>query len=289
MLRHTAVLTSLVVLLLRVHQVVRAEDTFDRFRAVYSSVVHQHDESFRKGLTIVAAVTFPEIKKPTPKTLYFSGLKHRVEVDLGKVSVVSCVGDRMTFSLFQKEERNDLIHLSYNGDPSIEDDELDQALLLCRPHYYVHGFSLLSVISSPEFRVVKCEKTRADEVELVNLEFEWKRVDRLSRESVLLEPDRNWAIKKHVMSLRSGESYVTEVAYSANGFLPRQSMVTVDGNLDRKVDFFEWKEGALPDEPFSPGFYGIPEYSGMRVVWTYAIGTGLLCGILFLVWKWKRS
>ena len=62
MLRYTAVLTSLVVLLLRMHQVVRAEDTFDRFRAVYSSVVQQHDESFRKGLTIVAAVTFPESK-----------------------------------------------------------------------------------------------------------------------------------------------------------------------------------------------------------------------------------
>jgi hypothetical protein len=263
---------------------------WDRFQAEYQQVVSIFEKEYEKGLTVSASVETSNSTKPLRQTAFFSGTMFRVELDRGSLRFVSCQGEQTTFSVAKKDGQYNLISADRNGADGIDDTNLDDARRFYRQHYCVHGFPLLEVVKSSGFRVVKCEKIQSSGEELVRLDFVWKRGNRLSPESVELDFNRNWAIRMHEMKIVSGESFVTKTSYPTIGHFPLESSITIGGKLHRKVKFLEWKSGVLEKEPFSPTYYGIPEQTDARTIWTYIVAL-VLCGTIgaFIYWIRKRN
>ena len=259
-------------------------DLCDRFQVEYPQAVSKLDNYYRKGLCVKASVLYPHGGEPVNWMVFFSEEKYRVEEDLGSYRAISTVGDRWTFSVAEASGRYELLEMDRN-DNTKGDLVLQEVPQLFRPQ----DFLLPRIVKSKGFRVVSCKEVQSPVGNLVKLEFERIRGSELSRESVLLNANRDWAIHKHEMKMPTGDPFVTEVLYSTTDHLPKELKITLGGKLYRKVIYSEWIQGALPQDPFKPAFYGLPEYSNARSVFTYVIAATLLVvvGAVF-VWCRKR-
>lgn len=258
-------------------------ELWDRFQIEYPKTVSKLDNYYRSGLSVKAFVQYPRGGETVKWMVFFSGENYRVEQDLGRDRAISVVGDRWTFSVAEANGRYELLEMDVNEN-SKGNFELLEVPQLFRPQ----DFLLPRFLKSNGFRVVSCKRLHSSPGDLVKLDFQRMRGNELSSESMLLDANHDWAIQKHEMKMASGDAYVTEVLYSATDHMPKELRITMGGKLYRKVIYSEWIEGTLPQEPFNPAFYGLPEYSNIRSVLTYVIAA-TLCVVIGVVFFWLRK
>jgi hypothetical protein len=266
---------------------VQANDSHDRWKSIrgeYIQAVSKRDHFYQSGLSVKASVVYRQGEEPVNWTVYFSGKKYRVEQDLGRYRAISSIGDKWTFSIAEDGGKYELLEMDVNGKTS-GSFELLEVPQLFRPQ----DFLLPRILESDGFRVIDCKRLPSSDGNLVKLDYQRNLGTTLSKESVLLDPDFAWAIRKHEMRMPNGEPLATEIKYSAGDELPKELQITLGGKLYRKVIYGEWISAALPQDPFNPAFYNLPEYSNTRLVVTYAISLGLCAlTVLGFVWLWKN-
>jgi hypothetical protein len=264
-------------------------DSLIELKKSYPAITAAWDAKYRHGLTVDVAEEYDGKKGVLHKKVFFSGAKYRVEAQVrSNIKAIACFGDKWMFTLLQKEGSNQVVQLERSDQILELDTELLEAKNKCRVQYHIIGKSLLELLETPGFRIDSFGKSPSSKEELIQIEYEVPIKGSMYKESLVLEPSRDWAIRRHETTLSSGTRLVHEISYLDKGVYPHQVVVSRNGKPFSKVTLTSWKEGALPNEPFLPSYYGIPEYSNIRTVVTYAIAIVLFSAIGASVWWFAR-
>ena len=149
---------------------------------------------------------------------------------------------------------------------SATEDEMPGSFIECEkllsPHCTVFGVSLRDLVDSKDFQLVSCEEVVNEQgAKLLRIEFDSTPVLKVGtkRTIVIVDPQNGGRIVSANLGRTDGKEFSLKTEYSAGSDFPSTVTMMFDGDLYRKVRYFDWSLKDIPTEPFHMDYYGFGE------------------------------
>jgi len=264
----------------------------DKFDEEYSAASAAFEKPFKESLTVRTRYWLRGAGRPIERTAFFYGEFLRLEVAIANREIVSCIGNRWSFTASRKkgdpdyslERVDDLTEVDFMEGL---DPELRGLRTVHCYHFCVYGMRLSDVIASSSFRILESEELFYEGAKCLKLKYAFDRQGYESIETVVLDPSLSWAIRSvESLTVPDGKAFSTKVSYNFGDVaFPSEVVVTLDGNPYLRTSYEGWSEEKLDPERFTLSYYGFPDYRENNPFWLW-LGIGaMFCFACLSSWR----